>query len=537
MLAKPMLAKPMLAKPMLRLVVLTAFVIVAGACGGDSGDNAGPTTSTTTTAPATSLTSTTTEAPVGDLVFDIAADDPAVQLVGRWDISDPAAPVARWAGASMSFRFNGTAVGVKLFSQGQEEWIRVVVDGDVLGARNLQLTGDDGIVPITLEPIFDELDAGWHTIEVIKETQFSNLIFRGFIATGTGETEPVDPLERRIVFYGDSNLAGHSLENERDQADPHLVGTYFGYAGITARMFAADFHNISWSGSTLSGVQAVFDAVDRAAPEETWELDRFPADLVVMNLGANDIYGTTPDAVKADYLSMLDTLRAGHPGAHIVVYNAYGWSIDEPANYTHELADLWDDDNFSVATFPWVFEQFHGTEYDHGGMAMVLADHIETVMGWKAAEQDVMSGFGRDGDVANGGFEEVAPFGGFGWRYVDDPNVERVVSDGDAYVELGDGASIHQPTPVGPGETVTVTAQVFGHSNGNIEMTVDFRDQQQWSDPLSSTTSAFSMPDEWTEISMEAIAPDDPAVFHTRVTFTAGDGSVVRLDDVVQTIR
>ena len=530
------------AKPMLRLVVLIAFVVLANGCGGDSGDNAGPTASTTTTAPATVIATTSTDAPADDLVFDIAADDPAVQLVGRWDISDPAAPVARWAGASMSFRFNGTAVGVKLFSQGQEEWIRVVVDGDVLGARNLQLTGDDGIVPIALEPIFDELDAGWHTIEVIKETQFSSLIFRGFIATGTGEIEPVDPLERRIVFYGDSNLAGHSLESERDQADPHLVGTYFGYAGITARMFDADFHNISWSGSTISGVETVFDAVDRADPDRVWELDRFPADLVVMNLGANDIYGATPDDVKADYLSMLRTLRAGHPNAHIVVYNAYGWSTKEPANYTHELLDLWDDDNFSVATFPWVFEQFHGTEYDHGGMAMVLADHIESVTDWEAAEQDVMSGFGRDGDVANGGFEEVAPFGGFGWRYADDPNVERVVSEAlaaerAAYVELGDGASIHQPSPVSPGQTVTVTAQVFGHTNGNIQVTVDFRDQQQWSDPISSVTSEFSMPDEWTEVSMEVVAPDDPAVFHTRVTFTAGDGSVVLLDDVVQTIR
>jgi len=66
---------------------------------------------------------------------------------------------------------------------------------------------------------------------------------------------------------------------------------------------------------------------------------------------------------------------------------------------------------------------------------------------------------------------------------------------------------------------------------------VDFRDQQQWSDPISSVTSEFSMADEWTEISMEVVAPDDPAVFHTRVTFTAGDGSVVLLDDVVQTIR
>jgi hypothetical protein len=74
----------------------------------------------------------------------------------------------------------------------------------------------------------------------------------------------------------------------------------------------------------------------------------------------------------------------------------------------------------SWAVFPWVFAQYHGCEYDHGGMAMVLAEHIETVMGWTASPQDVMSGFGVEGDVANGSFEEVAPFGAWGWRYYDD---------------------------------------------------------------------------------------------------------------------
>ena len=31
-----------------------------------------------------------------------------------------------------------------------------------------------------------------------------------------------------------------------------------------------------------------------------------------------------------------------------------------------------------------------------------------------------------DGDVANGSFEETAPFGGYGWRYFLDDGVERV---------------------------------------------------------------------------------------------------------------
>ena len=65
-------------------------------------------------------------------------------------------------------------------------------------------------------------------------------------------------------------------------------------------------------------------------------------------------------------------------------------------------------------------------------MAVELADHLEEVMGWTAAEPDVMSGYGVDGDVANGSFEQTAPFGGYGWRYADDEGVTRVEDGGKA---------------------------------------------------------------------------------------------------------
>jgi hypothetical protein len=47
-------------------------------------------------------------------------------------------------------------------------------------------------------------------------------------------------------------------------------------------------------------------------------------------------------------------------------------------------------------------------------------------MGWIPGPSDVLSGYGVEANVANGGFEEVAPFGGWGWRCFDDPGVSRV---------------------------------------------------------------------------------------------------------------
>ncbi|MDG2026252.1 MAG: GDSL-type esterase/lipase family protein [Acidimicrobiales bacterium] len=528
---------------MRRIVLLVSVVLIAAACSDDGGGDGSPapTTTVATTTPSTTAPPTTTAGDIGP-VF-IGGNDPAIALIGRWDTTDPTAPWAGWAGASITARFEGTGLGVHLAGNEVDELIRVVVDGDVLGAHRLLALANEAEDRII--PVVEDLDFGWHTVEVVKETRFADLTFRGLTVIGTGELETLPVSDRRIVFYGDSNLAGHSLISERDEPDPLLYGTYFGYAGITARMFGADFHNISWSGSRIAQVEAVFDAHDREAPDDAWDLSQFPADVVVMNLGANDIYGPTKDDVMADYLSMLDTLRAGHPNAHIVIYNAYGWAPAEPAGYTHELLDLWDDDNMSVASFPWVFEQFHGTEYDHGGMAMVLADHLEWVMGWDAAEQDVMSGFGRDGDLANGSFENVAPFGGWGWRYYNDPGITRHVGDGgaydgDAYVTLSDGASIHQPTPIRPGQTLRVEGFSRVDEPGEMIVTIDFRNQTIYSDPINSE-STFLPNDlkvdlEWVDFGVFAVAPDDENVWHARVTFTAGDGATVYLDAVTQTI-
>jgi hypothetical protein len=86
-------------------------------------------------------------------------------------------------------------------------------------------------------------------------------------------------------------------------------------------------------------------------------------------------------------------------------------------------------------------------------MAHVLAEHLKlpSVLGWAPVTADVMNGYGVDGDVANGGFEEVAPFGGYGWRYYTDAGVERLsdgtAHGGDYYLRLSSGAASHQPNP------------------------------------------------------------------------------------------
>ncbi len=468
-------------------------------------------------------------------VVHVFPDDPGLRYVGRWSFDDPVAPSVGWQGASVALRFVGTDLSVTMDAGRRDEAFRVIVDGDHLGSRRFMASGQGRW------PLVQGLEAGEHSVELVKETYVgSDLVLQGLELTGAGLLDSPDHALRRLEFYGDSNLAGSSLMSERNQGGAERDGSHFTYAGITARAFDADYHNISVSGETLRGMTELYDRQSWYDGVPTWDHAVHPADVVVMNLGANDINGADEATIRQRYVTMLDLLRAAQPEAHIVVYNGWGWDYDEPADYTAEVVDAYGDPDVSVAVFPWVFEQWHGCEYDHGGMARHLIRHLEEVTGWTAHEPALMSGFGEDGGLANGGFEELAPFGGFGWRYFDDVGVERVVDatqahSGEAYLRLEGGAQVHQPNPAQPGQTVTVQLWLRGdHDGDSAELTLDFRDQNMWTTPLASESTTLELSTEWTLHELSATAPSggERPVFHTRLTVAAGADSAISVDGI-----
>ena len=470
-----------------------------------------------------------------DDTASVPMDDPGLRYTGRWGFDDPGAPWAAWQGSSVLFRFTGTAAELTLDPGSDDEWFRVIVDGDHTGSTKFVATPGDHTYTLTTG-----LEAAEHTIEVVKETYAgTNAVFSALTVTGTGLTTLPPAPTRHIEFYGDSNLAGYSLDHEENMGAAQFVGSHFTYAGITARMFDAAYHNISTSGETISGANSRYDHYTWYNDSPIWDFADFAADVVVVNLGANDIWWPE-DRIRDDYHDLLDDLRAAHPTAHIVVYNAWGWDEDETADYTWEVVAERGDPNMSVQTFPWVFEQWHGCQYDHAGMAEILADHLEDVMGWKAGPSDVMSGFGVGGDVANGSFEEAAPFGGYGWRYMLDAGHQRIddpklAFDGQRYLQLTSGTSTHQPNPAVNGSTVEVTLMLRAASAGETaEVTVDFRDQNMWSSPLASSTETFSLTTSWQPYTLVSTAPamTPRPVFHTRLTIAAGATSTVDVDAI-----
>jgi len=479
----------------------------------------------------------TTEAPSA---LEVDPADPGLRYVGRWNLDDPSRPSVGWQGASVALRFEGTGAEVHLDSGNQSEQYRVVVDRDHAGSTRFASSAG-----LQTYPLAARLAPGEHEIELVKETYAgTDPVLHGFTVTGSAVLNAPATATRHLEFYGDSNLAGHSLMSEQNEGGTALQGSHFTYAGIAARAFGADYTNVSVSGETLLGMTQLYDRQSWYDDQPTWNFGDHPADVVVMNLGANDLYGASESTIRQRYVAMLDNLRAAHPDAHVVVFNGWGWDADEPADYTDEVVAQYGDPNVSVATFPWVFEQWHGCEYDHGGMARSLIAHLESVMGWEAADPDVMTGFGLGGDVANGGFEEAAPFGGYGWRYFTDPGVERVqdaasAHGGDFYLRLTDGAAVHQPNPASDDDLVEVTLWLRGGAAGDqVDVTVEFRDQTMWTTPLQSATETLDLTVDWQShvIAIRAPAPGGHPVFHTRLTLEAAPGATVDVDDVGMTV-
>ncbi|MEC8553707.1 MAG: GDSL-type esterase/lipase family protein [Planctomycetota bacterium] len=441
--------------------------------------------------------------------------EPDVRFTGRWVLEKHEAPWCAWQGSSFLAAFEGSGVFAELESDAVE-YLRVIVDGDHVNSKKLKLKpGKHEYV------LAQKLGHGKHLVEVVKETYAhrGKLRLHGVSAEG-GKLLPVENEEQRIriQFYGDSNLSGHSLGHEKNEGAPEFAGCHFTFAGIASRMLDAEYQNISVGGATILGQQnsvlAFMGKNDYYEDEPSWDFSRFVVDIVVLNVGANDINRRDKTEIKRNYLTLLRKLRSVHRDSHIVVMNGYGWDRKETANYTSEVLEEFGDENSSRVVFPWLFNEWHGCEYDHAGMAKTLVNHLKSINAdWgPIREMDVMDGFGRGGHVANGSFEHAAPFGGFGWRYAQD-GARRIhapddSAEGDWYLHLPQGTQVHQPNPATVSNTYTFKMKLRSPNSAKAKLRIEFRDQQYRNELKELVQELTVQPGTaWQEFSIEAQTP------------------------------
>ena len=467
----------------------------------------------------------------------IPPTNPDIRYTGRWNFDNPSVPWVAWQGSSIMVKFKGTGISIEMGGTVTDQY-RVIIDGKPEKSRRYFSSNRNTYA------LAKDLADDVHTMEIMKETFKGKTLFYGLEVTGDGllPLPPRPPL--RIEFFGDSNMDGSSNYSEKNSGD---MGTYYAFPAMVTRMLGAEMHNQSVGGAKL------YNGGDNCVGSFIFSEDYYNQDpdyrsgfdphIIVVNAGANDV-GSGKSVIKRRYKNVVADLRTVYgPDPKIILFNSYGWDVNEPANYSHEVVTELGDPNLSVCLFPWLWEQWHGCQWDHSGEAYVLLDHITKLNPeWKQVNPgDIVDGFGRNGDFANGSFEHAAPFGGFGWRYRKD-GVERVydpegAADGDYYIRLDAGEKVHQPTDatgdflpgatVG-GETYFVSAKIRGSAGAKAQIIFDFQGQQIWTRGKEYPTT-FDLSTEWQTYRTSIVAPAGKWTVFTTLKSLSG---TVEFDDV-----
>jgi len=482
--------------------------------------------------------------PVDNLSF-IDPSDSNIIYTGRWNLNDASQPRITWSGATVTIKFKGTRLNASLENEVGVDQFRIVIDGE---ANTDVLTVSTGIKTYILaEGLLD----GEHTVVVMKETFYNQVaIIHGFYSDGEllpSENRPV----LRLAFFGDSNMDGSSNYSEKNEGDS---GSYFAYPAMTSRMLDAEMHLQAVGGAKLdengdNDVRSFIYSPDYYNQDRNYR-SGFEPHVIVVNAGANDL-GVGKAEIKERFENVVSDLRNVYGDVpHIILMNAYGWDVNEPANYSQEIMDELGG-NLSVLHFPWLWEQWHGSQWDHSGQAHMLANHIASLdEAWSIKySNDIIDGFGRNGDFANGGFEYQAPFGGYGWRYKDN-GVELIkneaqASEGQYYIRLAEGTEVHQPTDatadLNPGmtngtEIYNITAKIRGIDVNSIaQISTHFEGQQLYThadDITSYQTSDFNLTTQWQEYSHTAQANEG---VWTIFNYIRAKNGTIEVDDVKMT--
>lgn len=475
----------------------------------------------------------------------------SILFTGRFDFTDSEKVVYSHVSASIKANFEGTEISAVFSSEKGTSYLMVIIDGiDSISQRKLISVSSSAPEEIILA---SDIQPGGHQIEIVKTNQYDTKVaFHGFIVeNGTITSKPERP-QLSIEYYGDSNPAGHSAWDPYDWGAIKDNGGYYTYPGITARMLDAEYINISMGGAGITNrawrnlvdYHHLIHMDDPASGNNTWDFANnhlsFQADAVVINLGANDYYGSaSKNDIKTGWKTFISNhLRTYYPESHIVLVNSYGWAYSEPADYVHEAVEEIKnsgDNNVSYLRFPWLWGQEHAVVNEHAGFANLLAVHLAEKLGLPEPELNELSSFAEPGKGYNGDFE-ISSINGYadGWRPHGD-NVTLIVNSDEAYegenfLRLQNTSWANFTTQVQEDEQITVSGWIKKSGAGNNlgKLKIEFKDQAQ--NTIATNEGLFGAQDDWRQTNTTAIAPK--GTWSVWIVLAAEENSIIDFDKI-----
>jgi hypothetical protein len=384
----------------------------------------------------------------------IDADDPNIQYTGRINHADPKAPVMWLPGSYIIANFEGASINVSFNDfngngvttqdgYAYNNYFYVIIDD---GAPSLiSLTAGSATYAVA-----SGLSDTVHKIQLFKRTEGNTgeVAFEGFeLENGKSLVAPPVRPSRRIEYFGDSITAGHSVQflpgDVGNSGKAPFQDNYYTYAAVTARNLDAEYHCIAISGIGLyvdtwwSGGN-MFNYYDRELNTTTWDFNRWTPQIVVINLGQNDYWGSyTQAGAEQAYVDFAQILRGHYPDAHIIL--ALGsMTATEPVspwptylqNAVDELNTTYGDAKVYSLIFPYSGNA-HPDIARHAVMATQLTEFINTSI----PDPWLRNGdINQDGKVNNEDFSKLSQQ----WQQTGRGDCQGADLTGDGHVTIDD---------------------------------------------------------------------------------------------------
>lgn len=263
-------------------------------------------------------------------------------------------------------------------------YVNVIIDGEPTRVK----------VPKGLNSVklADGLEKGKHTVRVLgsNSAAFGSLAVKRIKFTGTLDAAKSNNRKLHILALGDSITAGYGIyglsgdsslgkyEQEIKQSDG-----YKAYAAVAARRLDAELSVVAYDGAWTEMVHGLANELTRDTAGPDWDWSKDTNDVIVINLGTNDVGSERPDPLNSAK-ALLDDMRTKNPNAEIIW--VYGMMKSDNKDVYEQavqyMADKGDNKVHFVLMDKGVNDGLgaHPNEEDHAKYGKQLAEYISSLV-------------------------------------------------------------------------------------------------------------------------------------------------------------
>jgi lysophospholipase L1-like esterase len=323
------------------------------------------------------------------------ADNKNIALIGRFDLTDKKSPVFMYSGSAIRTVFDGPSVEVMLKDDSLRNMFNVLIDDSMFV---LTTNKQDGVYLLA-----DRLNEGKHTLEIYRRTEWhgGNTTFKGFQLAEGKELYPPSVKSRVIEFIGDSYTCGYGDEGK--SRDEHFryetENNYLTYGALTARALDAEYTTVcrsgigmcqGYGGDTTFTMPELYNQVV-ANSDRSWNFEKFEPQVVVIDLGGNDLSAPLDSATFAEsYVNFLKRIRSNYKTAGIICIagpSNTGAEWEKWKSYLHSIVNTYGKTDPAVSYFGFSPFEPNGSDWhpnveEHQKMAGELIPFIRDLMKW-----------------------------------------------------------------------------------------------------------------------------------------------------------